>query len=131
TEAAVLVAFGRIIPQPIIDLFPKGIINIHPSLLPKLRGPTPIETAILDGLTETGVSLMRLEAKMDAGPLYSQQKISLNGDETKLELATKLNKVGAELLINSLPAILDGSLIPKPQNNSKATYTKLITKDDG
>ena len=130
-EAAILVAFGRIIPQSIINLFPKGIINIHPSLLPKLRGPTPIETAILDGLTATGVSLMKLEAKMDAGPIYAQEKVALSQRETKVELANKLNKLGAELLVANLEAILDGSASAKAQIGSEATYTKLISKEDG
>lgn len=130
-EAAVLVAFGKIIPQEVIDLFPKGIINIHPSLLPELRGPTPIETAILDGRQETGVSLMKISTLMDAGPVYAQKKITLKGNETKAELANKLNQLGAKLLIEHLPNILNGSLKAKVQNESKASYTKLIKKEDG
>lgn len=130
-EAAVLVAYGRIIPQAMIDLFPKGIINIHPSLLPKYRGPTPIEQAILDGAVETGVSLMKLSATMDAGPVFASAKIQLSGDETKQALADKLLSTGTELLIDSLPAILEGSAEAKPQDDSKATYTSLIKKADG
>lgn len=130
-EAAVLVAYGKIIPQNVLDAFPKGIINIHPSLLPKYRGPTPIETAILDGATETGVSLMRLSAKMDAGPVYDQSRLVLSGNETKKGLADKLLELGQEMLIDKLPAILDGSLTPKPQNDAEATYTKLLKKADG
>ena len=130
-EAAVLVAFGRIIPSAIIDIFPKGIINIHPSLLPKYRGPTPIETAILDGANETGVSLMRLVAEMDAGPVYAQKRLSLTTSETKQEIADKLLACGRDLLKEHLPAILEGWLTPKPQNESDATYTKLIKKEDG
>ena len=130
-EAGVLVAYGRIIPAEIIDIFPKGIINIHPSLLPKYRGPTPVETAILDGANETGVSLMRLVAKMDAGPLFAQERISLEGSETKQELADKLLSVGCDLLKEHLPAILEGWLTPKPQIDAEATYTKLLKKGDG
>ncbi|HXY17981.1 MAG TPA: methionyl-tRNA formyltransferase [Candidatus Nitrosopolaris sp.] len=130
-EAAVLVAYGKIIPQEVIDLFPKGIINIHPSLLPKLRGPTPVETAILDGLSETGVSLMKLTAQMDAGPVYAQKKIALSGRETKFELAEKLNQEGAKLLIECLGAIFDGSFEPAVQDESQATYSRLLTKDLG
>src|SRR5579884_3641132 len=81
-EAAILVAYGKIIPQRIIDLFPKGIINLHPSLLPKLRGSTPVETAILNGLDETGISLMQVTAEMDAGPVYAQKRVPLSGQET-------------------------------------------------
>jgi methionyl-tRNA formyltransferase len=130
-EAAVLVAYGKIIPQSIIDIFPKGIINIHPSLLPKYRGPTPVETAILGGVKQTGVSLMQLTAEMDAGPIFAQAKVQLTGTETKQVLADKLLKSGRELLAKHLPAILDGKLRPKAQDDVGASYTKLFTKEDG
>lgn len=130
-EAAVLVAFGQIIPQQIIDIFPKGIINIHPSLLPEYRGPTPVETAILDGTAQTGVSLMSLSAKMDAGPVYLQAKLGLSGSETKPALAKKLLELGAELLADNLRYIMDGTLEPIPQDASAASYTKMLDKKDG
>ncbi len=130
-EAAVLVAFGQIIPQEVLDLFPKSIINVHPSLLPKLRGSTPVETAILNGLEETGVSLMKLVAEMDAGPVYAQKRIALNGGETKYELAEKLLQEGAQLLIENLEDILNGQLEPKVQDETGATYSRLLTKTDG
>ena len=130
-EAAVLVAFGRIIPQEILDLFPKGIINVHPSLLPKLRGSTPVETAILNGLEETGVSLMKLVSEMDAGPVYAQKKVPLDGTETKYQLAEKLQQEGARLLIENLEDILSGRLEPKVQDETEATYSRLLTKADG
>jgi methionyl-tRNA formyltransferase len=125
------VAYGRIIPKDIIDLFPGGIINIHPSLLPKYRGPTPIEQAILDGADETGTSIMRLVPEMDAGPVYAQQKISLTGKESKFELAEKLLSIGGELLIKHLPHVLEKPENFTPQNGSLATYTMLITKEEG
>jgi methionyl-tRNA formyltransferase len=130
-DAAILVAYGQIIPQSIIDIFPKGIINIHPSLLPKYRGPTPVETVILDGVSETGVSLMSLSAGMDAGPVYMQAKLALSGAETKPGLAKKLLNLGTDLLIDSLEAILDGTLEPIPQDSSAASYSKLLDKKDG
>ncbi|MBX4197401.1 methionyl-tRNA formyltransferase [Candidatus Saccharibacteria bacterium] len=130
-QAGILVAFGKIIPQTIIDIFPKGIINIHPSLLPKYRGPTPVETAILDGASQTGVSLMALSAKMDAGPVYLQQPVELDGNETKPQLAKKLLAEGVNLLSDNLAYILDGTLEPIPQAATEATYTKLLTKQDG
>ena len=130
-EAAVLVAYGKIVPQEIIDIFPKGIINLHPSLLPKYRGPTPIEQTILDGADVTGVSLMKLEAKMDAGPVYTQEKLALKDTETKQQLADRLLEIGSKALIELLPDILDGSAVPQPQDDSQATYTKLLKKDDG
>jgi len=129
-EAAVLVAYGRIIPQGIIDIFPKGIINIHPSLLPSYRGPTPIESAILHGDSETGVSIMLLSAAMDAGPVFAQETRALSGQETKFDVYTLLADISAQLLINILPSILDGSLEPHEQDHSKATYCTLLTKQD-
>lgn len=129
-DAAVLVAYGRIIPQRIIDLFPQGIINVHPSLLPKYRGPTPIESAITAGDSSTGVSIMQLTAGMDTGPVYGAVEIQLSGSETKFEVYDQLSHKGAELLLNLLPGILDGSLQPTPQDDSKATYSKLLHKRD-
>jgi methionyl-tRNA formyltransferase len=114
-KAAILVAYGQIIPQEVIDIFPEGIINIHPSLLPKLRGSTPVETAILNGLEQAGVSLMKLTAEMDAGPVYAQKAIPLSG----------------QLLVDNLEEILSGQLKPKPQDETESTYTRLLSKEDG
>jgi methionyl-tRNA formyltransferase len=130
-EAAVLVAFGVIIPESTLSIFTKGIINVHPSLLPLYRGSTPIESAILDDANETGVSLMKLVPAMDAGPVYAQRSVQLSGHETKQELADLLSKIGGEMVVERLPAILAGSLQPSPQDDTKATYTKLITKQNG
>ncbi len=129
-EAAVLVAYGKLIPQAVIDVFPKGIINIHPSLLPLYRGPTPIEQAIRDGVQKTGVSLMGLNSGMDNGPIYAQQEFVLSDNQVKLELTRKLLYAGGELLIKNLPAILDGSLTGKPQDEAAASFTSLLTKVD-
>jgi methionyl-tRNA formyltransferase len=130
-EAAILVAYGKIIPKDIIEIFPKGIINIHPSLLPIYRGPTPIEQAIADGVGITGVSIMQLSEKMDTGPVFVQQKVSLAGNETKAQLAEALLNLGSKLLIENLQAILNGMIKPKVQGDSQATYTKLLDKKDG
>jgi methionyl-tRNA formyltransferase len=130
-DAAVLVAYGKLIPEEVINVFPKGIVNIHPSLLPKHRGPTPIEGTILQGSHETGVSLMQLVKEMDAGPVYAQEKITITGEETKQELATRLHNLGKDMLIEHLPAILDGSLKPEEQHDDNATYNHLISKDEG
>ena len=127
----VLVAYGKIVPQEIIDIFPHGIVNIHPSLLPLYRGPTPIEQAILDGVSTTGVSIMQLSKEMDAGPVFAQTQMNLTGNESKQELADELLRLGGELLINQLPKILDGSATPTTQNDTKATYDTLITKANG
>lgn len=130
-KAAVLIAYGNLVPQAILDLFPVGIINVHPSLLPLHRGSTPLESVILEGAAETGVSLMRLASKMDAGPIYAQEKIELKGSETKQELADKLSVIGSKLVIEHLPAILSGSLRPTPQDEAAASYDELITKAAG
>ena len=130
-DAAILVAYGRIIPQSIIDLFPLGIINLHPSLLPKYRGPTPIESAIAEGDDTTGVSIMQLTAGMDAGPVYRQEEIKLDGNETKFDLYDKIVSLSDSLFFNALPDILDGSLQPTPQNDTQASYSQLLTKSDG
>jgi len=126
----VLVSYGKIIPQSIIDLFEPGIVNVHPSLLPKYRGPSPVESAILHGDTETGVSIMQLSAAMDAGPVYKQVFFSLNDTETAPELEQKLAALGAQELVTILPSIINGSLQPQPQDESIATYCKLLSKDD-
>ena len=128
--AGVLVSYGRIIPQSTIDLFTPGIINVHPSLLPKYRGPTPIESAIINGDNETGVSIMQLDKRMDAGPVYAQKVYPLQGNETKPQLYDTLATMGAELLINTLPSILSGDLQPVPQDENDASYCPWLTKEN-
>lgn len=131
-KLAVLAAYGHVVPQKVLDEFPLGIINIHPSLLPLYRGSTPIEQAILDGATKTGVSIMKLTAGMDEGPLYKQKSIPLSGRETKAELAQKLQELGIQLLIEVLPGIAGVELEPRQQPHpDRATYTKRISKEDG
>jgi methionyl-tRNA formyltransferase len=103
-EAGILVAYGCIVPQSVIDLFPRGIINIHPSLLPLHRGPIPIEAVMLSGATETGVSLMQLVRAMDAGPVYRQVRLALQGNETKQTLTTSLLELGKDALLDCLPS---------------------------
>ena len=126
----VLVSYGKIIPQSTIDLFTPGIINVHPSLLPKYRGPSPIESAIINGDTQTGVTIMQLSAAMDAGPTYAVQIHPLTGNETRPELYRTLASIGAKLLIETLPSVLDSTLKPEPQNDADATYCSLLQKSD-
>jgi methionyl-tRNA formyltransferase len=129
--AGVLVSFGKIIPKSIIDLFRPGIINVHPSLLPEYRGPSPIESAIINRDARTGVTIMQLEKAMDAGPIYTQAPYALDQTETRPELYETLGQLGANILVQKLPAILDGSLPPIPQDHSLATYCNILTKSDG
>ena len=126
----VLVSYGKIIPQTIIDLFQPGIINVHPSLLPKYRGPSPIESAIANRDKITGVTIMQLEQAMDAGPIYHQETYPLDFTETQPELYQTLGQLGAQLLTQKLPDIINGILQPTPQDNSRATYCSLLSKDD-
>lgn len=125
----VLSSYGRIVPQHIIDLFHPGIINIHPSLLPLYRGPSPIETALYNGDTQTGVSIMQLSAEMDAGPIYAQETYALDGTETAPELYETLSALGGRMLIETLPEIIQGNLLPSPQANA-AIYCYLLKKED-
>jgi len=127
----VLVSYGKIIPQSTIDLFTPGIINVHPSLLPKYRGPSPIESAILNGDDKTGVTIMQLSADMDAGPIYTAEEYSLKGAETQPELYHTLATVGTDLLLETLPRILAGDLQPSPQDDSQVSYCQLLKKMDG
>jgi methionyl-tRNA formyltransferase len=127
----VLVSYGKIIPQSIIDLFTPGIINVHPSLLPLYRGPSPVETAILNGDTETGVTIMQLTAPMDAGPIYSQVTVPLIDVETAPELEAQLAELGAQELSLTLPSIINGTVQPTPQNDELASYCQLLTKEEG
>ena len=126
----VLVSYGKIVPQSIIDLFTPGIINVHPSLLPKYRGPSPIESAIKNGDSLTGVTIMQLSAKMDAGPIYTSKEHPLLGTETRPELYHAMADIGTNLLLETLPRIIDGSLKPTPQDETKATYCQLLQKAD-
>lgn len=131
-DAAVLVSFGKILPKRTLDVFaPVGVINVHPSLLPRYRGPAPIEAAILHGDKTTAISIMKLTPGMDEGPVFAQKTIELTGTETKPTLTASLANAGAAYLIETLPSILSGKLQPVPQQNDGVSYTTLILKQDG
>ena len=130
-EIAVLADFGLIIPQQILNVFPMGIINIHPSLLPKYRGPTPVQTAILNGEKITGVSIMKLDKEIDHGPILGQEKEEILDTDTADILYKRLFEKGANLLIKVLPNYIKGSLKPTTQNHKEATFTKTLTRQDG
>lgn len=131
-DAAVLVSYGKILPQRTLDVFnPIGVINVHPSLLPKYRGPAPIEAAVLNGDKTTGISIMRLTAGMDEGPVFAQTTIPLDGAETRPILTASLANAGAAFLIETLPQILSGELEAVPQQNDDVSYTSLLRKEHG
>ena len=127
----VLVSYGKLLPPAIIDVFPGGIVNLHPSLLPKYRGPSPIQAAILNGDEDTGISLMRLTERMDEGPVYDQKHVPVPPEIDAPALSEQLSESGAVYLLERLDAIVQGWLTPKPQIDSEATYTKLLSKQDG
>ncbi|MDZ4227805.1 MAG: methionyl-tRNA formyltransferase, partial [Candidatus Levybacteria bacterium] len=128
---AVLADFGLIIPKEILNVFPKGIINIHPSLLPKYRGPTPVQTAILNGDKVTGVSIMRVDEKIDHGPILRQEKEEILDTDTSVSLYKKLFDKGATLLSKTIGLYLEGKLKPTAQNHVKATFTQPLSRQDG
>lgn len=128
----ILASYGRLVPPAIIDWFePRGIVNIHPSLLPRYRGSSPIESALLARDAETGVSLMRLSEGMDEGDLFAQTSIALPPDITKQAAYELLANAGANLLMTHLPGIIAGTTTAKPQSKSGVTYTTMLRKQDG
>ena len=128
----IVVAFGMMIPQAVIDKPNKGTLNIHPSLLPRWRGPSPIQSAILNGDNETGVTLMQIDELMDHGPIIAQEKFSLEDKKyTSPELHDVLAKRGADMLIKTIPEWFTGMITATPQDDLKATYCKLLKKDHG
>lgn len=131
TTHALLAAFGKIIPPQVIKLYPKGIINVHPSRLPLYRGPSPIQTALLEGAAKTGVSLMLLDETVDHGPILAQEDCSIAPEDESASLGLKLAQLSIELLKQIVPAYLAGELTPTPQDHTQATFTKLISREDG
>lgn len=130
-ELAIVAQYGLIIPKNIIDSFPKGMINVHGSLLPKYRGASPIQAALVNGEKETGVTIMLMDEKMDHGPILSQESMPIDPDDTYTTLASKMAKNGLILLLNTLPDWLNNHLNATPQDESQVTFTKLLTKEDG
>ncbi len=130
-EIIVVVAYGRILPKSVLELAPRGCLNVHYSLLPKYRGAAPAAWTIINGESEAGVTTMRLVERMDAGPIYLQEKVPLAPDETAGSLQEKLTPVGARLLLETLCRLKEGSLAPTEQDESKATFAPTIKKEDG
>lgn len=126
-----VVAYGKIIPEEILNIPKLGSINIHYSLLPKYRGASPVESAILNGDTETGITIQKMEYKMDTGPIIAQEKVEIQSDEKAYDLRQRLIKIGGELLVKTLPNFIDGKTKLITQNENEATYCKKIKKEDG
>jgi len=130
-DVVVIAAYGKILPESFLRVPPHGCLNIHASLLPRHRGPSPIAAAILAGDEVTGVTVMMVTKVMDTGPILTQRRIPILPHETTGSLSQKLSGLGAELLMETLPQWLGGRLVPQPQDNDKATYCRMISKEDG
>ena len=131
-EVFVVVAYGRILPPELLQIPPMGVVNVHPSLLPLYRGPSPVVSVILDGESQTGVTVMLLDEGMDTGPILAQSPpVQLSGDEKGADLQGRLFKEGVSMLPGVLKGLEDGSITPTPQNDALATITGLIERSDG
>lgn len=130
-EVGILASFGAIIPKKLLAYPSRGILNLHPSLLPKYRGPSPVQMAILNGEKQTGLTIIKMDEKVDHGPIIAQFKEKILPEDTAESLYSRLFSGGAEVLKKILPAYLKGEIIPQPQNHAQATYTKRLTRKDG
>lgn len=131
TDLFVVAAFGRLIPQEILDIPKFGALNIHPSLLPKYRGPSPIQNTILSGDKTSGLTIIKMDKEMDHGPVVSTKEISLSGQDTFDTLSKKMFELGAQELVKITPDFVSGKIKPREQDHSQATYTHIIRKEDG
>lgn len=130
-DLMVVVAFGAILPQQVLDGTPMGAINVHASLLPRHRGAAPIHWAILKGDRETGVTTMQLDAGMDTGDMLLQAKTPILPDDTASSLHDRLAQMGAELLMDTIDGLIGNEITPAPQDHSAATYAAMLTKQSG
>jgi methionyl-tRNA formyltransferase len=130
-DAIIVVGYGRIIPQWMLDLPPLGNINLHASLLPKYRGAAPIQWAIANGETVTGVTTMRIDAGLDTGDILQQQQLAIAPNDTAETLAPRLAAIGADLMVDTLRALQSATIHPRPQDNAQATLAPILKKEDG
>lgn len=130
-DIIVIAAYGRILPKEVVQLPPLGCVNIHPSLLPRYRGPSPVAFTLLEGDEAAGVTLMLLDEGMDSGPILAQEEHALLPQDTVETLTGRLFREGAKLLVKNLPLYARGDLVPRPQEEALATYARKLTKEDG
>jgi methionyl-tRNA formyltransferase len=130
-DLSIVIAYGKILPEALIQATELGTINIHYSLLPKYRGASPVEEALLHGDEITGVSIQQMAFKLDSGPIIAKKEVTVNKDEVKTELLKRLTKIGGELLVDRLPEIFEGDIKVSEQKESEATYCKKLNKEDG
>lgn len=130
-DVIIVAAYGLILPLDVLALPPRGCVNTHASLLPRHRGAAPIPAAILAGDSETGITLMQMDAGLDTGPILVQRALKISDEDTTGTLTAKLGSLAATLLIDSLPHILVGEITPQPQDHARATMVKTIRKEEG
>ncbi len=130
-DVCVVAAYGKILPQWMLGIPRLGCINVHASLLPKYRGAAPINWAIARGEQETGVTIMQMDVGLDTGAMFAKRATPIGEEETAVELTARLAQIGAELLLESLPAIESGELTSEPQNEVEATYAPILKREDG
>ncbi|HET9318895.1 MAG TPA: methionyl-tRNA formyltransferase [Bryobacteraceae bacterium] len=130
-EIMVVVGYGQIIPQSVIDIAPRGIVNVHASLLPKYRGAAPIQWAIVNGDTRTGVTTMQINAGLDTGDILLARETEIGPDETAIELGERLSVMGAELLIETLDGLFRNVIRPRKQDDALASLAPILKKQDG
>jgi len=131
-DLIIVASYGKIIPRKILEIPKYGCLNVHPSLLPKYRGPSPIQTAILNNDKETGVTIILMDEKIDHGPILGQRELEFSIFNFQFsKLHNKLAELGVKLLIETIPKWINGKIKAKPQNHSKATYTKILKREDG
>ncbi len=130
-DMLVVAAYGQILPQTLLDIPENGSLNVHASLLPRWRGAAPIQAAILHGDKQSGVTIMQMDAGLDTGPILSQHKIELTADETGGSLTERLSRIGADLLVETIPQLLSGDIEPEPQDETQATHAPSLKKSDG
>jgi methionyl-tRNA formyltransferase len=130
-QAIIVAAFGLILPQSVLDIAPFGCINVHPSLLPQYRGPSPVISALLAGDQFAGVSVMQLDAGMDSGPILARAQLAVSDNDDAVILTAKLFEIGARMVLETLAVVPSGKIRPEPQNGALATFTREIVKEDG
>jgi methionyl-tRNA formyltransferase len=130
-DCMVVVGYGQIIPQSVIDLVPLGIVNVHGSLLPSYRGAGPIQWAILNGETRTGVTTMRIDAGLDTGDMLLKAETEIGPEENAIELGARLAAMGARLLVETLAGLSAGTIVPEKQDAARATWAPLLKKQNG
>jgi methionyl-tRNA formyltransferase len=130
-DIIVIAAYGQILPDTVLAMPKYRCLNIHPSLLPKYRGPSPINAAILQGDKTAGVTIMLVEKKVDSGPILNQRELTVSDDDTGESLSHKLSLLGAEMLVDMIPDWISGKILPRAQDHSQASYTRMEARGDG